>query len=332
MPSFIISTTIAFFSTTIDDFAIMLYFFALAENEKTPAAKRLQYVKVIAGQTIGFSIVILVSLVGFVLGLLIPEDYIDLIGFIPIIAGFMKLHEVLDEEGYLESCPSWCRSSDGDNKDAEKSADSGAKYSGLPQSEDSLETGNSKTAELTGGVTASYNNPAVVAPSVMYREGADADGEQLEPPADTSEGNILSKSFSSLCQSCLDPFTREVTIMALICSSDNVAIYIAIFATEKKWEVFLTVILFYMLLALNIVAAIALMKVGHLLNSISLSIYLHPLFTVLIHPPPHHSFSRSHTQCRHVARCFQDYSKYFIPFFLMGLGVYILSDSVVFGK
>ena len=269
MPSFIVSTVIAFFSTTIDDFAIMLYFFAMAENEKTPAAKRLQYVKVIAGQTIGFSIVILVSLIGFVLGLLIPEDYIDLIGFIPIIAGFMKLHEVMDEEGYLDGCPAWCRGGgDGDAKDAEKTAD-GTKYSGLPQSETdpaALEAGNSgggvvtKSAEMAG----SYNNPAVVAPSVMYREGADGTdaGEDNEPPADTSEGNCLSKAFSSLCQSCIDPFTREVTVMALICSSDNVAIYIAIFATEKKWEVFLTVILFYLLLALNIVAAIALMKVS----------------------------------------------------------------------
>jgi cadmium resistance protein CadD (predicted permease) len=260
MPSFLISTTIAFFSTTIDDFAIMLYFFALAENEKTPAAKRLQYAKVVAGQTIGFSIVILVSLIGFVLGLLIPEDYIDLIGFIPIIAGFMKLHEVMDEEGYLENCPAWCRASSDGDKDAPKSADAGAKYSGLPQTEDALEAGSVIVSKTPEG---SYNNPAVVAPNVMYREGADEGGaeDDNEPPADTSEGNCLSKAFSSVCQSCLDPFTREVTVMALICSSDNVAIYIAIFATEKKWEVFLTVIVFYLLLALNIVAAIALMKV-----------------------------------------------------------------------
>ena len=263
MPSFLVSTIIAFFSTTIDDFAIMLYFFAIAENEKTPAAKRLQYVKVIAGQSIGFSIVILVSLVGFVLGLLIPEDYIDLIGFIPILAGFMKLHEVLDEEGYLENCPGWCRGSGGDNnKEGDGKSDSGAKYSGLPQTDDPIETGVVKTAELTGGAVSSYNNPAVVAPKAMYREGEEeGEDEKLEPPADTSEGNFLSKAFSMVCQSCLDPFTRDVTVMALICSSDNVAIYIAIFATEKKWEVFLTVILFYLLLALNIIAAIALMKV-----------------------------------------------------------------------
>lgn len=330
MPSFLVSTIIAFFSTTIDDFAIMLYFFAMAENEKTPAAKRLQYVKVIAGQSIGFSIVILVSLVGFVLGLLIPEDYIDLIGFIPIIAGFMKLHEVLDEEGYLENCPAWCRGGGDDNKEGDNKSDSGAKYSGLPQTDDAIETGVVKTAELTGGAVSSYNNPAVTAPKAMYREGEEeGEDEKLEPPADTSEGNCLSKAFSMMCQSCLDPFTREVTIMALICSSDNVAIYIAIFATEKKWEVFLTVILFYLLLALNIISAIALMKVSlsSLLFSSCCSAFISPSqpSSCLLFPSPF-------LQCRHVARCFQDYSKYFIPFFLMGLGVYILSDSVVFGK
>lgn len=262
MPSFIISTTIAFFSTTIDDFAIMLYFFALAENEKTPAAKRLQYVKVVAGQTIGFSIVILVSLIGFVLGLFIPEDYVDLIGFIPIIAGLMKMHEVMDEEGYLDSCPSWCRTSSDGGDDKNDKPDSG-KYSPVGTAEDQAENGVSKSAELTEGPAASYNNPAVVAPAHMDRGDGenDDDEDDNKPPADTSEGNVMSKAFNTLCQSCIDPFTREVTVMALVCSSDNVAIYIAIFATEKKWEVFLTIIMFYLLLSLNIVTAIALMKV-----------------------------------------------------------------------
>ena len=289
MPSFIISTTIAFFSTTIDDFAIMLYFFALAENEKTPAAKRLQYVKVVAGQTIGFSIVILVSLIGFVLGLFIPEDYVDLIGVIPIIAGLMKLHEVLDEEGYLDSCPTWCRASSGDGDGKDDKPDSG-KYTPVTTAEEQAENGLSKSAELTGGPTSSYNNPAVIAPTTMHRgEGEDADDDDNKPPADTSEGNIMSKAFSTLCQSCIDPFTREVTVMALICSSDNVAIYIAIFATEKKWEVFLTIIMFYLLLTLNIVAAIALMKVRTIAPSLPppYSLFGLPLLpSRFLTPPP----------------------------------------------
>jgi len=69
--------------------------------------------------------------------------------------------------------------------------------------------------------------------------------------------------------------------MALAVSSDNIAIYISIFATEKHWEVFLTIVFFYLLLGLNIIIAGALM------------------------------------QCKQVAECFENYAKYFIPFFLV---------------
>lgn len=69
---------IAFISTNIDDFFVLAAFFSdNSYNKKT----------VIIGQYIGISVLILISCVGFVFKLLLPVQWIGIMGLLPIIIG-----------------------------------------------------------------------------------------------------------------------------------------------------------------------------------------------------------------------------------------------------
>jgi cadmium resistance protein CadD (predicted permease) len=250
----------------MDDFAVMLIFFGRVNAEMEDV--RVGYLKVILGQTIGFSVVVGISLIGLIIGALVPEQYVDLVGLFPFLIGCQKLWEVAQEEGWL-TCQCLRKQETQD-------------YSKLPTTdgegikEEALEQG-------------SYNNPIEKTPQALYKD----DGKDKEDDEEEGESNFISEGFNKLCRSCMDPFVLEVVVYALACSSDNIAIYISIFASMKLWEVLVTTLLFYICLGLNIATAMCLMR------------------------------------CRAVSVCFEEYSKYFVPALLMALGLFILSDSIL---
>jgi cadmium resistance protein CadD (predicted permease) len=105
----VVSAFVAFFSTTMDDFAVMLIFFSRANQMDNV---RSAYVKVVLGMVLAFTIVVLISLLGLVLGIFLEAKYINLIGFIPLLVGCSKGYEVYQE---------WMNPAEeggGDNKEA----------------------------------------------------------------------------------------------------------------------------------------------------------------------------------------------------------------------
>lgn len=81
----LILALLAFVSTTVDDFAVVLIFFARVleegkKNCKSDAEIWNDILKVVGGQTMAFTIIVLISLIGMILGLFVPTEYIDLIG------------------------------------------------------------------------------------------------------------------------------------------------------------------------------------------------------------------------------------------------------------
>jgi cadmium resistance protein CadD (predicted permease) len=289
--SLFLSAALAFFSTTMDDFAVMLVFFARAQQMEDT---HIGYMKVILGQTIGFSIVVLISMLGLVLGIFIPMEYVDLVGFIPIIAGIQNAYEVLVDDGFCECCHTGT-----DGEDRKKRAE----YQKVNAYDDTYETGSTYgskdagTAEKPDSSGASYQKVADVEEVAAAEEVASASGSALEMSAvgseEEDESNCLSRCVYSSCVRFIDTFTLEVVVYALICSSDNIGIYLTLFASMTRFQVMLTVATFYVLLLLNILIAIMLMR------------------------------------CRAIADCFQKYSKYFVPPLLIFLGLYILSSSVL---
>jgi cadmium resistance transport/sequestration family protein len=71
---------ITFAATNIDDIFVLMLFFSQTGN-------RLRAWHVVAGQYIGFTALVAVSLLGFLVGLAIPQHWIGLFGLLPIIIG-----------------------------------------------------------------------------------------------------------------------------------------------------------------------------------------------------------------------------------------------------
>ncbi len=83
---------IAFVATNIDDILILLLFFSQVDAN---FRKR----HIIIGQYLGFSAIIIASLPGFFGGLVVPHEFIGLLGLLPIAIGIKKL---LSQEEFTE--------------------------------------------------------------------------------------------------------------------------------------------------------------------------------------------------------------------------------------
>jgi cadmium resistance protein CadD (predicted permease) len=98
----IIKSIFAFVIVNIDEFLVLLLFFtkAIADHHSNhdhhhQADDQLTVFQIIAGQIIGFTIIIGISLFGSLFGLFIPYRYISLIGFVPLVLGCIELSKVL---------------------------------------------------------------------------------------------------------------------------------------------------------------------------------------------------------------------------------------------
>ncbi|WP_371933988.1 cadmium resistance transporter [Chroococcidiopsis sp. CCNUC1] len=75
---------IAFIATNIDDIIVLLLFFS-----QINANFRRRHI--VIGQYLGFTTIVLASLPGFFGGLIVPREWIGLLGLLPIIIGFKQL-------------------------------------------------------------------------------------------------------------------------------------------------------------------------------------------------------------------------------------------------
>lgn len=228
------------------------------------------YVKVILGQTIGFTVVVLLSLIGAIAGLIIPAQYTNLIGFLPVIIGLYKIFEALKESGYFSCC---CPHTPAELKNE--------KIYEIVDQTDQIITFDTENSN--------FENKQDLVHLKMSKKIEDISDND----ADISESNCTSQCYERTCAPCMDPFMLEVTTFALACSSDNIAIYMSLFAAVAWWELLFIVALFYVLLAFNILVALGLMK------------------------------------CERVASLIAAVANYVIPPVFIAVGLYILKDSVV---
>ncbi|KAI0534504.1 cadmium resistance transporter-domain-containing protein [Xylaria digitata] len=84
------TAAITFALTNIDDAFVLVTFFAESAHSKS-----LTPLKITIGQYIGFTIIILISLIGFGVSLVLPSEPIGFLGLLPILLGFWKLLELL---------------------------------------------------------------------------------------------------------------------------------------------------------------------------------------------------------------------------------------------
>lgn len=80
----------SFAITNIDDMFVLVTFFAEASTSTT-----LTPLKITLGQYIGFTVIIIISMIGFGASLLLPSEPIGFLGFLPLLLGIWKLFGLL---------------------------------------------------------------------------------------------------------------------------------------------------------------------------------------------------------------------------------------------
>jgi len=87
----------SFAITNIDDMFVLVTFFAEAAASRTTTP-----LKITIGQYLGFTIIVIISMIGFGVSLALPSEPIGFLGLLPILLGIWKLFEILfpgkDEE------------------------------------------------------------------------------------------------------------------------------------------------------------------------------------------------------------------------------------------
>src|SRR5262249_3673836 len=81
--STLVTATLAFAATNIDDIFVVTLFFS-------QTGCRFRSAHIVAGQYLGFTALVAISLVGFFGGLILPRDWIGLLGFLPIFIGIRR--------------------------------------------------------------------------------------------------------------------------------------------------------------------------------------------------------------------------------------------------
>lgn len=80
-----ISGVAAFAATNLDDLFLLMLYFSRANNNPQREGS------IILGQYIGFSVLVFISVLGYLGSLLIPRQYVGLLGFLPILLGVKDL-------------------------------------------------------------------------------------------------------------------------------------------------------------------------------------------------------------------------------------------------
>ena len=248
------ATTLAilsFISTTVDDFCVILIFFA-REYVKTRVVSSPQtiaaFVNISIGQILGFTIIVGVSLVlGMALHSVINSEYVDLVGIFPIAIGLYKLVELLYETGVLTLVYSriCCIASingdkiiDGQQTEGEIAPLIPVKISTFQEDLESA-TEEDLRAEL-------IEDPEI---DIILNK------ESLESLNAVDQSNSSVVFIKRMC--CfMDPLVIEVMIYALMFGTDNIAIYVALFSGVSFLQSIVVCIFFYSLLILYLLTAI----------------------------------------------------------------------------
>ena len=94
-----VSGVAAFAATNLDDLFLLMLYFSRANND--PQRER----NIIAGQYLGFCVLVLISVLGYLGSLLIPRHYVGLLGILPILLGVRELLALRRAEEQEEQGP-----------------------------------------------------------------------------------------------------------------------------------------------------------------------------------------------------------------------------------
>ena len=89
----IVTGVISFVATNADDLIVLLNFFLKSSIGRSS----LRALDIIIGQYIAFSLLLLISLIGYVFSFVIPISMLGFLGWIPLLLGLKQLFDLLRE-------------------------------------------------------------------------------------------------------------------------------------------------------------------------------------------------------------------------------------------
>lgn len=316
-----VTAVMAFLSTSIDDFIVFLFFIAIADLKNDQKDKIKAHGQVLVGITVAYTVIIGFSLLGLILSAFSSDEWVDLIGFVPLIIGLMKFYEIIESD-----CPGILCGFIKNNEEEEGDSSAKMKYDGSASENAGLLRGGDDNAVESDDTDRRIEDVSVSQGggdneddlslntwnetddlSVRTKETQErgrqtvairnimenSTGKDVIPGPGEISSNIITRTFTPLLECMMTPFALEVFATTMAVGSDNIAIYVAVFASEDLLEVGITITL--------------------ILGMVYVWYFLATLFV----------------QFELVKYVCANYSGYIIAPLLVLLGLYVLSDSVL---
>jgi cadmium resistance protein CadD (predicted permease) len=334
---------VSFVAVNIDEFIVLVVFFASVDHSE------FKNIHVISGQLIGFTIIFLISALGILLGSFVSLDYIALLGFFPLLIGFYEFYKVV--QFWMDQCiPSSSSSSKKKTQDRsqsltdplipkkqnkntdEEEAITSSQHDPLNESTMSVYSYHADVVIVAGKVEI-RNLPSVIhSPTVTRNKDnrklssvseisdtkshayqntqtddqsddldnhcshSSDDDDSDDNDDDEVEKSLFVKYIRPCLQVVLNTNTLKVTLTIVADGSEEIAVFLPLLATSTPAQVAVITVTFYTLIFLQCFIAYQLI------------------------------------QCKYIGKCLSKYSKNVVPFVLIGLGLYILSDSILATK
>lgn len=212
-------------------------------------------VHVVLGQIIGFTVVIGISLLGGCFKFFISIEYLSLVGFIPLFLGIYDLFKVIKF---------WSK-----------------KYLDQTSNEDEKE-------ELMNISNYEYNSISIDSENITVSS------EVSELSSAGDDENFLSSYYIKFCSHILNFNVLKVSATIISDASEEIGVFLPIFSTSKNDEIFVIILVYYVLILLQCFLANAIVD--------------HKQYGSII--------SR--------------YSKNIIPFILIAIGLFVLRESIAY--
>ena len=277
----------AFLSTTLDDFTVVLIFFGreyVKTHNMCDPETRAAFISIALGQFFAFTAIVVLALgIGIGLRTAISDSYIDLIGFLPVLIGLYKIYEILEEDGYLEQC--WnaicCKSSKSDEAETAQESDALVPDNGDPKDTVLSDTEKEKDV-LSQMVSNAYGSQGIFEgkKNPVDCENTPVDGNRSNPVGETGQSDTVDEGNSELkpakISSCRDPLLEEVALYGLLFGVDNISIYVSLICNMTNTEIAVVITVFYLLLAFYLgIALLVITKVAlpHIIYSYGISCF-----------------------------------------------------------
>lgn len=284
----VVSAILAFFSTTIDDFVVLLFFIALAEKKDDFARA---HAEILVGLTAAYVLILGISLLALVLTFIASEEWVCLIGFVPIVLGIMKAWE-LAERDCKEKKNAGHEKLGGDNPGEESSL---LEHGGTVATvENDGDNNTQRTPVSRGQVSLDEHSVSIASERASLASDKDLSGFMAEiPTPEDINDSFLNKVLGPCFKHLMTPLALEVFLTTVACGSDNIAIYASVFAAESLIQVGFTIAIIFGLIYLMYLLACVVVK----LEAVR-------YFCIT-------------------------YTEYIIPPLLIVLGIYVLTDSIL---